>query len=163
MRVVNFRFKFFVFVSFLLISFSIHAAKKTYGDVDVEKVVRVYDGDTVFVDIKDYPDIIGKRIGIRIAGIDTPEMRDKNVTIKKLAKVIRDYVRGRLEVAKEIVLQDMKRGKYFRIVAQVIVDGVDLGQELIDLKLAKPYGGGRKDKWTIDDVEKISAHLKSQK
>jgi endonuclease YncB( thermonuclease family) len=41
----------------------------------------------------------------------------------------------------------MQRGKYFRIVADVYVDGSDLGQELIEKGLAKPYHGEKKPKW----------------
>jgi endonuclease YncB( thermonuclease family) len=41
----------------------------------------------------------------------------------------------------------MQRGKYFRIVADVFVDGSNLGQELIERGLAKPYDGGTKPKW----------------
>lgn len=43
----------------------------------------------------------------------------------------------------------MKRGKYFRIVAEVRVDGQNLGQLLIEKGLAKPYDGGKKQKWTV--------------
>jgi micrococcal nuclease len=40
----------------------------------------------------------------------------------------------------------MQREKYFRIVADVNVDGGSLGQELIDQELAKPYDGGKNPK-----------------
>jgi len=44
-------------------------------------------------------------------------------------------------------LTNLQRGKYFRIVANVVVDGVSLGQELLDNKLAYEYSGGKKLKW----------------
>ena len=37
--------------------------------------MRNYDGDIITVDSPDWPDIVGDNIGIRIAGIDTPELR----------------------------------------------------------------------------------------
>jgi hypothetical protein len=37
--------------------------------------------------------------------------------------------------------------KYFRILARVMVDGNDLGAELIKYGLAKPYGGETKPVW----------------
>mgnify|MGYP001247571374 CR=1 FL=1 len=42
----------------------------------------------------------------------------------------------------------MKRGKYFRIVADVDIDGQDLGRLLIHEGYAQPYdGSGKKPKW----------------
>ena len=41
----------------------------------------------------------------------------------------------------------MKRGKYFRIIADVEVDRKDLGQLLINKILAKKYDGGKREKW----------------
>ena len=38
----------------------------------------------------------------------------------------------------------MKRGKYFRIVADVIVDGENLGDMLIEAGIAKEYIGKKK-------------------
>jgi endonuclease YncB( thermonuclease family) len=52
----------------------------------------------------------------------------------------------------------MKRRKYFRIVADVFVDGQDLGQELTQKGLAKPYEGGKKrsgcDSMTVSSLRK---------
>jgi endonuclease YncB( thermonuclease family) len=120
---------------------------KGYGDVTVDKVISVYDGDTIRVNIKYYPPIIGENMGIRIAGIDTPEMRDKRPKIKKLAKQAKQFALIRLQNGNKIILKNMKRGKYFRIVAEVWVDGKNLGDELIKAGLAKRYGGGKKAKW----------------
>ncbi len=43
-----------------------------------------------------------------------------------------------------IDLLRVKRGKYFRVVAEVIYDGKSLSQELIRRKLAVPYWRERK-------------------
>jgi endonuclease YncB( thermonuclease family) len=40
-----------------------------------------------------------------------------------------------------------EQGKYFRVVANVVVDGVSLEQELLDNKLAYEYDGGKKLSW----------------
>jgi len=40
----------------------------------------------------------------------------------------------------------MKRGKYFRIVADVSIDGKSLAKSLINAKLAVIYDGGKKTK-----------------
>ena len=123
------------------------AGGKTYGNVEVSKIISVYDGDTFRADIKYFPDIIGKNMGIRIYGIDTPEMRDKRKNIKALAVKARDYVRGRLLNASKVTLKNLRRGKYFRLVAEVWVDGKNISNELIANGLAKPYYGKKKVKW----------------
>ena len=58
--------------------------------------------------------------------IDTPEIRGKCQNEKDLALEVRDFVRVKLANAKEIKLTNLQRGKYFRVVANVVVDGVSL-------------------------------------
>lgn len=121
-------------------------SNKTYGSVIVSEVTSIYDGDTFRANIKEYPEVIGYRIGIRINGIDTPEMRGKCAKEKTLAKSAKQFTVEKLRAAKKIELRNMKRGKYFRIVADVYVDGNNLGEMLIAKGLAVPYDGGRKAK-----------------
>jgi endonuclease YncB( thermonuclease family) len=133
---------------YLLILLSIQAqAAPQYGTVTVSKVINVYDGDTFRVNIDSLPPIVGKNIPIRVNGIDTPEIRGKCQYEKNLALEARDFVRVKLANAKEIKLTNLQRGKYFRVVANVLVDGVSLEQELLDNKLAYEYSGGKKLSW----------------
>ena len=135
-------------VVLLVTSFTFSAqAKPQYGTVTVSKVISVYDGDTFRVNIDSLPPIVGKNIAIRVNGIDTPEIRGKCQYEKNLALDARDFVRNKLADAKEIKLTNLQRGKYFRVVANVLVDGVSLGQELLDNKLAYRYDGGKKLSW----------------
>ena len=131
---------------FYLGVFSAHAAPE-YGTVIVSKVISVYDGDTFRVDIDSLPPIVGKNIPIRLNGVDTPEIRGKCQYEKDLALKARDFVRNRLTNAKEIKLAKLQRGKYFRVVADVMIDGVSLEQELLENKLAYKYTGGKKSSW----------------
>ena len=135
-----------LFLTLCLSIFSSHAALE-YGTVTISKVISVYDGDTFRVDIDSLPPIVGKNIPIRLNGIDTPEIRGKCQYEKNLALKARDFVRNRLANAKEIKLTNLQRGKYFRVVANVVVDGVSLERELLDNKLAYEYSGGRKLTW----------------
>ena len=53
-----------------------------------------------------------------------------------------------LKDAEQITLKNMKRGKYFRIAADVYVDGENLADMLIEAGMAVSYGGGKKThKW----------------
>ena len=126
--------------------FSVQAAPE-YGTVTVSKVISVYDGDTFRADIESLPPIVGKNIPIRLNGVDTPEIRGKCQYEKDLALKARDFVRNKLANAKEIKLTKLQRGKYFRVVANVMVDGVSLEQELLENELAYKYTGGKKSSW----------------
>jgi len=118
-----------------------------YGTAIVSKVISVYDGDTFRVDIDSLPPIVGKNIPIRLNGVDTPEIQGKCQYEKDLAIKARDFVRNKLANAKEIKLTNLQRGKYFRVVANVLLDGVSLEQDLLENKLAYKYTGGKKTSW----------------
>ncbi len=105
-----------------------------------------YDGDTITVQIPGVHPLLGRDIPVRVYGIDTPEMRGKAPCEKERAKEARDLVRDVLTKAKQIELRNLQRDKYFRILAEVVADGVALRQKLIDAKLAYPYDGGTKAK-----------------
>lgn len=133
----------------LLLSLSINAEslkKIKYPDMEVSKITSVYDGDTFRAHIKDMPKIVGYRMSIRINGIDTPEKKGKCQKEKTLAKKAKNLTKSLLKNAQSIILRDIKRGKYFRIVADVYVDDVSIAQELIKHRLAVPYDGGHKAK-----------------
>lgn len=127
---------------------TVFAAPKTYGNFAVERLISVYDGDTIRVDIANCKQpLLCKNIGIRIFGIDTPEIRGKCQNEKRLAKIARNKVREVLKSAKIIELKNTSRGKYFRIVARVFADRIEVADLLIDKKLAFRYFGGKKQSW----------------
>ena len=115
-----------------------------YGSVTVSKIISIYDGDTFRVNIDSLPPLIGKNIPVRLEGVDTPEINGKCQYEKDLALKARDFVRRKLLNATEIKLNDLQRGKYFRIVAKVYIDGVSLEEELLQNGLAYQYYGGKK-------------------
>jgi micrococcal nuclease len=56
--------------------------------------------------------------------------------------------------AEKITLRNMKRGKYFRIAADIIVDGENLADVLIGAGRAIKYDGGKKNhKWCDSNNE----------
>lgn len=105
------------------------------------KYLETYDGDTFFVDIPGPHPIFGKRLGIRVAGVDTPEIRTRNKFEKKLGLLARDFTKSILENGKNLELIDCVRGKYFRIVCKVKNSKTeDLTTDLLKNGLAEPYG-----------------------
>ena len=126
------------------IPFSGFAGETNYGDFEEVIFIKNYDGDTITVDIPGLHPLIGDDISVRIYGIDTPEIRGKCERERRLAKQAKRVVYQILSQAKKIVLKDVRRGKYFRIVATVKADGVNIADILIQKGLAVPYYGGRK-------------------
>jgi micrococcal nuclease len=116
-------------------------------------VVRVYDGDTITVNLPGQLDVFGKNLGVRIGGIDTPEMVSRCATAaerqteRDKALLAKRFVEDKIASSKEIVLKNLDRDKYFRLLARVSVDGQDLSQLMIMKGLADPYDGGTKKGW----------------
>lgn len=119
--------------------------------VSVERVVSVYDGDTLRVDIDNphWPAIVRVNMPVRINNIDTPEIRGECEQEKAMALKARDALRALLESAQSVHLENLKRGKYFRFVADVYADQVNIAEYLTKQGLAKPYMGGKKEPWCL--------------
>lgn len=134
-----------VVVASLLLAGSLCAA--VYDDAIVSRVHNVYDGDTITVDIYGYPSVVGSKIGVRVAGIDTPEIHGKCVAEKKLAVKAKSYVATVVGKGKSVVLKNVQRDKYFRLLADVYVDGISISELMISNGMARPYDGGTKSSW----------------
>lgn len=132
-----------VLLLLLFITFTAHSQ----NTVSVSRVISVYDGDTFRVDIDELSDIVGKNIAIRILGIDTPEIRGQCEKEKQLAIKARDFTRYYLNNASSIQLSNLKRDKYFRLLADVYIDGESLAAALLVNNLAVRYSGNKKSNW----------------
>lgn len=110
------------------------------------KVVEVYDGDTIFIDLPDQHPLFGRRMGVRIFGIDTPEKRSKNACEKKKAAEAQAVLEKILNKATSVDIVNVQKDKFFRILGEVVVDGRPVIDDLIKLKLAYPYHGEKKIK-----------------
>ena len=98
----------------------------------VKKVERVYDGDTFFAYVKGHNPIDKKPVGIRLRGIDTPEMKDKNPKIKKKAIKAKEIAIEELENARTVHLYNVNtKDKYGRLLATVFCDRRDLAKILL--------------------------------
>ena len=117
---------------------------KSFGDYDNAIYIRTYDGDTITFNLPGLHPIIGEKISIRVNGIDTPEIKGKCEKETYDAKQAQQMVADILKEAEQIDLKDMERGKYFRIAADVIVDGENLADVLVEAGVAVRYDGGKK-------------------
>ena len=116
----------------------------------IKSVGRVVDGDTIDADIDLGFDIsLTKRI--RLAGIDTPESRTKDLAEKALGLDAKNWLKHRLEDAEDIIIRTQlpdSTEKYGRIIGQLYINGEDasLNNQMITEGYALPYDGGTKDK-----------------
>ena len=133
--------------SIIFITFSPQAKDKSFGNATALEITSIYDGDTFRANIKGFPAVIGEHMSIRINGIDTPELRGKCDKEKQLARLAKQFTVERLRAAKSVVLKNIKRGKYFRLIADVYLDGVSLGEQLIKQGHAVKYIGKAKQVW----------------
>lgn len=108
------------------------------------KVVEVYDGDTIFIDLPDQHPLFGQRMGVRIFGIDTPEIRTKNSCEKEKGQKAKKLLEKVIEKAAKIDVINVQKDKFFRILGMVLVDGKPVIDILIEANLAFPYYGEKK-------------------
>ena len=121
--------------------------RKSFGNIQVQEVVSIYDADTFRVNIDGWPDLIGRNMPIRADGFDAPEIRGKCQAEKDGAQRARDLTVKALQGAEVIELRNMRRGKYFRIIADVYVDGESLKDLHFSAGTARSYAGGNREGW----------------
>ena len=105
---------------------------------------RVVDGDTIDANINLGFDItIHKRI--RLAGIDTPESRTRDLEEKKRGLASKQRL---IELLGEgnFVLESKEVGKYGRVLGTILVDDVNINETLVEEGFAVEYWGGKKKK-----------------
>jgi endonuclease YncB( thermonuclease family) len=116
------------------------------------KVIKVYDGDTITIASKlPYENSLIYRFSVRIKGIDCPEIRTHNLDEKEIALIAKNFVQDKC-LNKIVELKNLSTEKYGRILADVFVEDINIGNELIKNKLSVPYNGGKKlvpDNWKI--------------
>ena len=116
----------------------------------IKSVLKVVDGDTIDASIDLGFDIsLSKRI--RLAGIDTPESRTRDLEEKALGLESKEWLKKALEGAKDILIKTELPGsteKYGRIIGHLFINGQEtsLNNQMITSGYALAYDGGTKDK-----------------
>ena len=126
----------------------------------VIKITKVVDGDTVDVLI-DLGFGVSYHQRVRLAGIDAPESRTRNLEEKRLGLESKEYLKHRIESCNSVVIRTEKddTGKFGRILGWLFLDGdpESINHEMIRLGYAWVYGGGTKEKDLGLLLEKRSA------
>lgn len=116
----------------------------------VKSVNKIVDGDTIDVTIDLGFDILYNS-RVRLAGIDTPESRTRDLEEKKLGLEAKEYLKNRLKGASDIVIRTEKpdsTGKYGRILGWLFLDNEpnSVNNQMIMRGYAWEYDGSTKDK-----------------
>ncbi len=128
---------------------AVRAGERLRGPVPAE-VVRIIDGDTIAVRAKIW---LGQTldIAVRLRGIDTPE-RDgwADCAAERFAAADATARVTMLLINQEVDLFDIGYDTFGRrVVARVVTRpaGIDLGQKLLDIGVARPYVRGQPNTW----------------
>lgn len=98
-----------------------------YAFEDAEcSLVRIIDGDTIVCNIAGWPDIVGRNISVRMRDCDSPEIRTSDSAEKALGKKAREELTEKLAGAEILLLKNIGHGKYFRLVADIYLNGEKL-------------------------------------
>jgi micrococcal nuclease len=130
----------------------------------VRKVENVVDGDTIDVLIDLGFDILFQS-RVRLAGIDTPESRTKDLKEKALGLESKEYLKKALKDAKSVVIKTEKMDsseKYGRILGWVYINGDTVS--LNDMMINDGYAWGYLGDTKVKDFEALKkARVKSGK
>ncbi len=103
------------------------------GWVTTARVVSVYDGDTVVVEVT-------KRLRVRLIDTWAPEIRTRDLEAKRRGIAARDYLRGIIKPGQEVTLEiptasNGDIGKSFtfsRVLGRIYAGGDDVSKTMIE-------------------------------
>ena len=118
------------------------------------EINRVVDGDTIDVTIDLGFDLF-KKERVRVAGVDTPEKRTRNLEEKALGIDATNWLKKQLEDTiagdEELIIRTELKGgmgKYGRLLGWLYIgdDNISINEQMIDEGYAWGYDGGTKQK-----------------
>jgi len=112
----------------------------------IKEITKVVDGDTLDA-IIDLGFGITKKERIRIAAIDAPETRTRNLHEKKLGFEAKAWLKKHVEYCDNVIIKTEKEGKYGRILGWLYTDefSISLNEVMVEKGYAWTYTG-KKDK-----------------
>lgn len=112
----------------------------------VKEIAKVVDGDTVDV-IIDLGFGLSKKERCRVAGIDTPEKRTRDLKEKQYGIEATEFMTGLLNSAENLIVRTEKDGKYGRMLGWFYCNNVQgsLNNLMIEAGYAWEYHGEKKD------------------
>jgi micrococcal nuclease len=129
-------------------------SRKSCYNFRVVSIDKVVDGDTIDVTI-DLGFDLSKKERVRVAGVDTPEKRTRNLEEKALGldatEWIKEHLEGAIDGDDDLIIRtelDGGVGKYGRLLGWLYIGDaiVSLNEKMIDEGYAWAYDGGTKQK-----------------
>ena len=111
------------------------------------EVRRVVDGDTVDVTMDLGFNILHK-CRVRLFGIDTPESRTRDLDEKARGKMASAFLKNAIDSGEHIIIQTKlkdSRGKFGRVLGDIVVDGININQLMVENYHAAAYFGQNKE------------------
>ena len=137
-------------------------SRKSCYNFRVISIDKVVDGDTIDVTI-DLGFDLYKKERVRVAGVDTPEKRTRNLEEKALGldatAWIKDKLEGAVDGDDDLIIRtelDGGVGKYGRLLGWLYIGDaiVSLNEKMIDEGYAWAYDGGKKNK-NFEELKEI--------
>jgi len=128
-------------------------SRKSCYNFRVTEINRVVDGDTIDVTI-DLGFDLYKKERVRVAGVDTPEKRTRNLEEKALGidatEWLKDKLEGAIDGDDELTIRTELVGgvgKYGRLLGWLYIgdSNLSLNEQMITEGYAHAYDGGKKD------------------
>ena len=141
-------------------------SRKSCYNFRVTEINRVVDGDTIDVTI-DLGFDLYKKERVRIAGVDTPEKRTRDLEEKALGIDATNWMKQQLEDAingeSELTIRTELKGgmgKYGRLLGWLYIgdEKVSINEQMIDEGYAWAYDGGTKQK-NFEELREIRRAL----
>lgn len=110
------------------------------------KITKIIDGDTIRCDIDlGFSTILANQT-IRLYGIDTPESRTRDKEEKFYGNISKQFLNDYCPKGSYITLRTYldKKGKFGRILGELIVNKVNLNEQMVEENLAVKYHGQSK-------------------
>lgn len=141
------------------VSFVAGAATPRYGPYNVS-VDRILDGDTFAAVVAVWPGL-EYRVNIRVAGIDTPELKAKSECERAMALSALNRATELLREAQIVTVDHIKYDSFAgRMVADVYVDGKSFGHILLSENHARLYKERQRGAlWCVDQTASLTNWL----
>ncbi len=128
----------------------------------IKEILKVVDGDTVDVTI-DLGFDLTKKERVRLAGIDTPESRTKDLAEKHMGLEAKAYLVELLNAADDLIVKTEKDGKFGRMLGWFYNNKFSvfsINEQLIDEGYAWKYDGGSKEKDLQQLIDRKKKYVK---
>ncbi len=123
---------------------------------EIATVMRVTDGDTLTATID------GRRVTVRLAGIDAPETSKGRDAGQPFAQKARSYLAD-LVLNQRVEIRSLGLDRYGRTLAEVFRNGTNINLEMVSAGLAEVYRGRPAPGLNVESYRRAEADARSRR